>query len=167
MAFVKYSRPNPMHLYEMNYYALLQLLPELNLEVMETSQESTSATFSESIHFATNPDYHFDFDMAGAKLSIRLIELNRYTQHIQVINHFKSDKKLLPTLCLNIRVYHDVSLAEVISCSGVGKLLANYTYPNEKMLLKDEKRQANRLLFEWLSSAKAYYRFTPEKQSIC
>lgn len=167
MAFVKYSRPNPMHLYEMNYHALLQLVPELNPDLIGELLESGSVPFSDSIRLESKPDYSYHFDMAGARLSIRLIELNPYTQHIQVVNHFKSDKKLLPTLCLNARVYHDVSLAEVISCSGVGKLLPDYSYPNEKMLLKDEKRQANRLLFEWLSSAKAYYRFKPEKQKIC
>lgn len=166
MAFVKYSRPNPMHLYEMNYFALLQLIPELNSDLnSELLDESTSVSFSESIHYLS--DFSYDFEMSGARLSIRLLEVNRYTQHIQVINHFKANTQLLPALCLNIRAYHDVSLAEVISCSGVEKLLPDYTYPNEKMLLKDEKRQANRLLFEWLASAKTYYRFKPEKQEIC
>ena len=156
-----------MHLYEMNYHALLQLVPELKSDLIGELLESGSAPFSDSIHLESNSAYTYHFDTSGSRLSISLIELNPYTQHIQVVNHFKSDKKLLPTLCLNIRVYHDVSLAEVISCSGIGKLLPNYSYPNEKMLLKDEKRQANRLLFEWLSSAKTYYRFKPEKQEIC
>jgi len=168
MAFVKYSRPNPMHLYEMNYHALLQLLPELSSELnSDLIGESAVAPFLNSPHLQSTSNFSYDFDMASARLSIRLLELNRYTQHIQVINHFKTDKKLLPTLCLNIRVYHDVSLAEVISCSGVEKLLSDYSYPNAKMLLKDEKRQANRLLFEWLSSAKTYYRFKPEAQQTC
>ncbi len=156
MSFVKYTRPNPMHLYEMNYYTLLQLVPELGTELTDIPLNSPLGKESD---YARNMT--FDFDMAGAYLTVRLLEVNRYTQHIQVINRFKTDKKLLPSLCLNIRAYHDVSLAEVISCSGVTKLLPDYTYPNEKMLLKDEKRQANRLLFEWLSSARTYYRFEP------
>lgn len=168
MAFVKYSRPNPMHLYEMNYYALLQLVPEFSSEMhSELIEKSALVPFLGTSHFEPETSFSYDFEMSEAQLKIRLLELNRYTQHVQVINHFKTDEKLLPALCLNIRVYHDVSLAEVISCSGVRKLLPDYTYPNEKMLLKDEKRQANRLLFEWLSSAKTYYRFKPEKQKIC
>jgi len=155
MAFVKYTRPNPMLWYEMNYHTLLQLVPELDLEQSKANS------------FDSNTQLVYDFDMPSAHLSIRLLELNRYTQHLQIINHFKTDKRLLPALCLNVRVYHDATLAEVISCSGIGKLLPDYTYPNEKMLQKDEKRQANRLLFEWLSSARAYYRFEPTKQKIC
>jgi len=145
-----------MHLYEMNYHTLLQLVPDLGAGLEDIPLNLPLAQGSEP-----SKRMSFDFDMAGAYLTIRLLEVNRYTQHIQVINRFKSDRKLLPALCLNIRAYHDVSLAEVISCSGVTKLLPDYTYPNEKMLLKDEKRQANRLLFEWLSTARAYYRFEP------
>ncbi len=159
MAFTRYSRPNPMLWYEMNYHALLQLVPELRMDITKSATHQLDSKFQNG--------FSFEFDMAGARLSIRLLELNRYTQHLQVINHFKTDKKLLPALCLNVRAYHDASVVEVISCSGITKLLPDYTYPNEKMLLKDEKRQANRLLFEWLSSAKAYYRFEPVKQKVC
>ncbi len=159
MAFTQYSRPNPMLWYEMNYHALLQLVPELKMDITKPVSSQSGCILNNS--------FSADFDMAGARLSIRLLEVNRYTQHFQVINHFKTDKKLLPALCLNVRAYHDASVVEVISCSGITKLLPDYTYPNEQMLLKDEKRQANRLLFEWLSSAKAYYRFEPVKQQVC
>jgi len=156
MSFVKYSRPNPMHLYEMNYHTLLQLVPKLGSDLPVSSNKSYLQQDLQVPHHLK-----FEFDMASAHLSIYLLEVNRYTQHLKVINQFKSDRKLLPPLCLNVRAYHDVSVAEVISCSGINKLLPDYTYPNEKMLLKDEKRQANRLLFEWLSSARAFYRFEP------
>lgn len=153
MSFVKYSRPNPMHLYEMNYYTLLQLVPELGADLDGTPLNSPLEIY--------NNKFSYNFDMEGVNLTVRLLEVNRYTQHIQVINQFKSSRQLLPSLCLNVRAYHDVSVAEVISCSGIAKLLPDYTYPNEKMLLKNEKQQANRLLFEWLSTARSYYRFEP------
>lgn len=159
MAVTQYSRPNPMLWYEMNYHALLQLVPALKMDITSPVTKQLNASLKNGLIC--------DFDMAGARLSIRLLELNRYTQHLQVTNHFKTDKKLLPALCLNVRAYHDASVVEVISCSGITKLLPDYTYPNEKMLLKDEKRQANRLLFEWLSSAKTYYKFEPVKQEVC
>ena len=167
MSFVKYSRPNPMHLYEMNYFALMQLVPELETQSLKTENVAKTSQFLSSSHFNSTSNFHVNFRMDEADLTIRLLEINKYTQHIQIINTFKQDKKLLPILCLNVRVYHDVSLAEVVSCSGAGKLQPNYIYPNEQMLLKDEKRQANRLLFEWLSSAKTFYRFEPETQRIC
>jgi uncharacterized protein YqiB (DUF1249 family) len=153
MSFIKYSRPNPMHLYEMNYFALMQLVPELGDDFEDMPLNSPLKT--------DNNNFSYNFDMAGANLTVRLLEVNRYTHHIQVINDFKSSNKFLPSLCLNVRAYHDVSVTEVISCSGIAKLLPDYTYPNEKMLLKDEKQQANRLLYEWLSSARTYYRFEP------
>ncbi len=162
MALTQYSHPNPMLWYEMNYHTLLQLVPELG---MNNTKPATLLPYQHNIKFKN--DLVYDFDMSGACLSIRLLELNRYTQHLQITNHFKVDKKLLPALCLNVRAYHDASVVEVISCSGITKLLPDYTYPNEKMLLKDEKRQANRLLFEWLSSARAYYKFEPIKQKVC
>ena len=153
MAVTQYSRANPMLWYEINYHTLLQLVPELKMDITKPVAYQRKAVTK------LNSVYHFD--MSAAHLSIRILELNRYTQHLQITNHFKSDKKLLPTLSLNVRAYHDASVIEVISCSGTTKLLPDYTYPNEKMLLKDEKRQANRLLYEWLSSARAYYRFEP------
>ncbi len=158
MAVTQYSRPNPMLWYEINYHTLLQLVPDLEMDISNQRLPRNFISKKEAV---------YNFDMAGAYLTIRLLELNRYTQHLQVTNHFKASNKLLPALCLNIRVYHDASVAEVISCSGIKKLLPGYTYPNEQMLLKDEKRQANRLLYEWLSSAKAYYRFKPVKQKVC
>ena len=157
-----------MHLYEMNYFALLQLVPELETQSnVKTADSEDVSQFLSSSHFKSTSNFQVNFEMDKADLAIRLLEVNKYTQHIQVVNTFKQGKNLLPTLCLNVRVYHDVSLAEVISCSGAGKLQPVYAYPNEKMLLRDEKRQANRLLFEWFASAKTFYRFEPETQKIC
>lgn len=50
----------------------------------------------------------------------------------------------------DVRLYHDARLAEVISCHGHRGLKAVYDYPNTEMLQPDEKRQANRLLSDWL-----------------
>ncbi|MBN4080491.1 DUF1249 domain-containing protein [Beggiatoa alba] len=168
MGFTKYSRPNPMLWYEMNYHTLLQLVPELEMDLdIEALAVGDQYRAIKPPLSQANSEQSYDFEMSDAHLNIRLLELNRYTQYLQVISQFKAAQQLLPLLCLNVRVYHDASLAEVISCTGVEKLLPRYTYPNEKMLLKDEKRQANRLLFEWLSSARAYYRFKPVEQEIC
>ncbi len=50
-----------------------------------------------------------------------------------------------------VRVYLDARMAEVVGCSRVRRLLARYDYPNRDGLARDEKRQANRLLGEWLA----------------
>jgi len=158
MPVTQYSRPNPMLWYEINYHTLLQLVPDLRMDI-------SVAVGKRKISLNALPVY--EFEMADTHLSIQLLELNRYTQHLQITSHFKTDKKWLPVLSLNVRVYHDASVVEVISCSGITKLLPDYTYPNKKMLMKDEKRQANRLLYEWLSNAKTYYRFQPVKEKVC
>lgn len=49
-----------------------------------------------------------------------------------------------------VRLYHDASVAEVLSCQHVQRFKARYDYPNTDMLLPDEKRQINQLLRDWL-----------------
>lgn len=52
---------------------------------------------------------------------------------------------------LQVRVYLDARMAEVIGCPLAARLLVRYPYPNPRMLARDEKWQLNRLLGEWLS----------------
>ena len=52
---------------------------------------------------------------------------------------------------LQVRVYIDARMAEVIGCPLAARLLVRYPYPNPRMLARDEKWQLNRLLGEWLS----------------
>jgi uncharacterized protein len=53
---------------------------------------------------------------------------------------------------LQIRVYLDARMAEVVGSAHVRRLLPRYDYPNPRMLARDEKWQSDRLLGEWLSS---------------
>ncbi|WP_373080457.1 DUF1249 domain-containing protein [Zhongshania sp.] len=57
----------------------------------------------------------------------------------------------LPAPSLQVRVYHDARLAEVMGASGLRPLKARYTYPNAGMFQRDEKAQQNTYLGEWLS----------------
>ncbi|MBU2706224.1 DUF1249 domain-containing protein [Zooshikella marina] len=49
-----------------------------------------------------------------------------------------------------VRLYHDVSMAEVISIHKQRNTAAKYPYPNPQMFYPDEKAQHNRLLSECL-----------------
>lgn len=50
-----------------------------------------------------------------------------------------------------VRVYHDVDLAEIVSCQHHRQFSSRYEYPNEKMHQVDEKAQVNRFLSELLA----------------
>lgn len=52
---------------------------------------------------------------------------------------------------MTVRVYHDARMAEVVAYQRVRAPRARYDYPNPRMLARDEKRQLNRLLGEWLA----------------
>lgn len=51
---------------------------------------------------------------------------------------------------MNIRMYHDARMAEVISSQDIMQVQPRYDYPNQKMHQKDEKQQINQFLNEWL-----------------
>ncbi len=57
----------------------------------------------------------------------------------------------LPAPTLQVRIYHDASLAEVMGASGLRPVKPRYQYPNVSMYQRDEKAQQNRYLGEWLS----------------
>ena len=57
---------------------------------------------------------------------------------------------------MTIRIYHDAQLAEVAACQQIRARRARNDYPNPRMLQRDEKRQWNRLLGEWLAACLAH-----------
>lgn len=50
-----------------------------------------------------------------------------------------------------VRIYLDVRMAEIISFNKDRHFKAIYPYPNEKMLMPDEKGQLNQFFSEWLN----------------
>ena len=115
-----------MWVYERNYVALMDLFDGLR-------RDSTK--------------------LASAKLQLEMqvIERSRYTTEISLRHSFHNRIPAVPDQSMRVRVYHDAQLAEVVSYQDVDRLLPEYVYPNEEMLHRDEKRQANILLHEWLS----------------
>ncbi len=58
---------------------------------------------------------------------------------------------MLPVPHLEVQVYHDARMAEVVSAEHTRRLRSIYPYPNEAMHQPDEKAQLNLFLGEWLS----------------
>ncbi len=129
---IQYLRQrSPMWVYEKNYTYLTSLFR------MPASNSAAS-----SQHWCT----------PTGRIVIDYLEQGPYTQLIDIRFTFQCKVPHLESLRFRVRVYHDAALAEVVSCQGMSRLLSRYTYPNPDMLHKDEKRQANYLLHDWLTS---------------
>ncbi|MBT8139245.1 MAG: DUF1249 domain-containing protein [Gammaproteobacteria bacterium] len=89
-----------------------------------------------------------------AALDMSVQELSRYTTMLDLHWAFDALASLeafdAQTMRMQVRLYHDVRLAEVITMSGQRSAQASYEYPNAAMFQRDEKAQQNRLLAEWL-----------------
>ena len=86
----------------------------------------------------------------GLRFEIALKEDHRYTSVVEVIVALNTQSALTLNLTMTVRMYHDAKVAEVVNCSGQGTFEPEYGYPNKSMLQRDEKRQINQLLGEWL-----------------
>ena len=56
----------------------------------------------------------------------------------------------LPLPHMEVRVYHDARMAEVVGAENARRFRSIYTYPNAAMHQPDEKTQLNLFLGEWL-----------------
>lgn len=89
----------------------------------------------------------------GALLRFQLTTTaqSRYTTDIelrQLESHWATDYLVAQ---LDIRLYHDVRMAEVTASQGVRRLAAHYRQPNPEMRHRDEKAQVNQFLADWLA----------------
>jgi uncharacterized protein YqiB (DUF1249 family) len=90
----------------------------------------------------------------SARISMEVIEQCRYTT---ILAMYFSDMSALAVnqwvglRAMQIRVYHDLKTAEVVSCDQVRRFKSRYEYPNEGMQHPDEKSQVNHFLGEILS----------------
>jgi uncharacterized protein YqiB (DUF1249 family) len=121
-------RRSPMWVYEKNYQLLVHLLP-----------------------FLRNGRAIKQVIRAGADhLQVVVLEKSKYT-HLVELQQLPVEPDTLPTaLTLQVRLYHDAQLAEVSTYQDHHRLLSKYDYPNRNMFHRDEKRQANCLLYDWL-----------------
>ncbi len=90
-----------------------------------------------------------EFGVNGQRISLKVLECAPYTTLVEM-SQCDSVTEWLPEQQLQIRVCHDARVAEVICSQGVRRVAARYAYPNRQMLQRDEKRQLNVFLGEWL-----------------
>ncbi len=131
----EHRQPSPMWVFENNYRNLLRLFPDL-------------------IDLAT-PE--INISNASMALSVTVRECSRYTTTIAIRHSFHEQLPWLADMTMKVRIYHDAQVAEVLSYQGQHRFEGRYDYPNPQMRHRDEKRQLNHLLQEWLGYCLANY----------
>lgn len=116
---------------EANYARLLRLLPD-----MRGAQRARRVALSQG-------------ELRLGILALDVLETCPYTTTLQV----RQEHSLpwLPVPQLEVRVYHDARMAEVIRAENARRFRSIYPYPNAAMHQPDEKTQLNLFLGEWLS----------------
>lgn len=126
---IKVHRKNSQRLYEANYRKLSALLPDISV-------------FN---HVSLSSEDHL------INLSIDVVERTPYTVLLKLVSSMNTASEFSPKTELQVRLYHDARVAEVVMVQGVRNIFAHYDYPNDGMHLPDEKKQGNHLLAEMLT----------------
>lgn len=117
--------------YEANYRRLIKLIPE------QSGWDEVSYKLGRSS------------DLFGV-VKISLLESTKYTNTL-LLEQVHNTGRWLNNPQITVRLYHDASVAEVISCYRHRRIEAVNAYPNRFMHHPDEKVQINAFLAEWLS----------------
>ncbi len=100
------------------------------------------------------PDYELTNErrlLAGAgQVVFEVTERSRYTTTFR-LSHISPAAFPKGAIRLDVRLYHDAMMAEVVGLQAHRRLEGRYSYPNPQMFQRDEKRQRNRYVAELLS----------------
>jgi len=90
--------------------------------------------------FETSPSFVFQ---------IKVLEQSRYTNLLEIRQLSTSLPDFLQPK-VQVRVYHDAKMAEVVKSQNISRIEPSYIYPNRQMHQPDEKHQINLFLHDWL-----------------
>lgn len=96
--------------------------------------------------------YRFHWEQPGAApalLEARVLERSVYTDTL-ALSLATVRLPWCPRLDMEVRIYHDVELAEVLRFQTARRIPARNRYPNPAMHARDEKTQVNEFLAECL-----------------
>lgn len=96
--------------------------------------------------------YRFFWEQPGqepAALTIEVLERSVYTDTL-LLSQTTTRLPWCPRLDMEVRIYHDVELAEVLRFQAARRIAARNRYPNPAMQARDEKTQVNEFLAECL-----------------
>lgn len=83
-------------------------------------------------------------------VKVHCLEISRYTTLVALELTFTVCPNIEP-INMNVRLYHDARLADVVSYQNISPLIAPY-FSEDKDSAENNKRQANILLYEILSA---------------
>lgn len=117
---------------ERNYWRLKKMLPSLD----------------------AREHFHFQWSQPGqgqeqADLVIEVLERGPYTDVLRLVQTI-SRLPWCSRMDMQLRLYHDAGMAEVLSFQSARRILARNRYPNPAMHARDEKTQINEFLAECL-----------------
>ena len=122
-----------IELYEHNYVKLVSLIPRLrNME---------------------NFSFYLPEGQNTSLVEIKIIKDSKYTSTL-LIKQKNSSIEKLQDMELQISIYHDFKMVEVVKYNGKRQFWIRNAYPNRLMLSKDEKFQRNKFFSEWLNFSK-------------
>ena len=89
------------------------------------------------------------FEAGDAQVVLEVTARDRYTTDMR-LRYQGATSYFGGKSALDLRLYHDARMAEVVHCSTSRRFEARYRYPNPEMLQRDEKFQQNRFAAELL-----------------
>ncbi|MFZ5560809.1 MAG: DUF1249 domain-containing protein [Pseudomonadota bacterium] len=96
--------------------------------------------------------YRFFWEQPGvepAELDIEVLARSVYTDTL-LLGQTTARLPWCPRLDMEVRIYHDAELAEVLRFQSLRRIPARNRYPNPAMQARDEKTQVNEFLAECL-----------------
>jgi len=149
-----------------NYIRLLRLLPRLR--AWRDLSRRPLSEFNEEQAAAELQGHSVTFLLPGRdgddiSLRIRVTEAYRFTTGLEIVQQ-PDDPDRIANPTMNVRVYHDVNSAEVLSYQGHRGFKGRYKQPNKHMYQVNEKAQINRFLGEWLTHCLQYGRVRLDRE---
>jgi len=120
---------NMTRLHETNYIKLFQIVPDL-----------LRLTHGKLIDFVYDDN----------QIQILVEEHTKYTSQLRISMRFKGSSHFIPRINIQVRLYHDAKVAEVIDFQHKRRFHSRYSYPNPGMYQRNEKQQINLFLADWL-----------------
>ncbi|QIZ77773.1 DUF1249 domain-containing protein [Ferrimonas lipolytica] len=93
--------------------------------------------------------FHWHHKTQAITIELALCEQTKYTEVVKLTRHDESTKHL-DAPSIDLRLYHDAQLAEVLTGQHFSRFLPVYPYPNASMLQRNEKFQVNLFVTELL-----------------
>jgi len=129
----KKNTVTPVGLYESNYRKVISLFPGLIHLRQQVLNQTKSGQKNKTVHSQV---------YTTQSLSIEILDIFKYTTIIKLFRKLpiKSTKMAVD---IKIRLCHDANMAEVIGFQDNQHIKKYFYYPNEEMMLVDEKKQLN------------------------